>query len=136
MTTLLLALAIVATGPKSKDPDAPATIARTMVKYGHPVRWQAASKREREQSIAGRLIWSKYPERWAPGDEVLVYDFGSREFAEIQGESALAATPKEGLAAVTAGRFYYAGPSMRVAAVSQTLREAGLKTTDYTFAKQ
>ena len=136
MTTLLLAMAIVAADPKAKVPDAPTVIVKTMARAGHQVRWQAASKRERHQSIAGRVVWSKFPERWVPGDEVLVYDFGSRETAEIQGESALAASPKEGLSAVTAGRYYYSGTSMRIAAVTQTLREAGLKPRDFTFARQ
>jgi hypothetical protein len=124
MTTLLIALGIVTAGPKAKD--APATIARTMAKYGHTCDGNGqASGSASSRSLAG-LTWSKYPERWELDDDVLLYDVGSREIAEIQGESALAATPKEGLCAVTAGRFYHSGPQMRVGAVSQTTQTEGL----------
>lgn len=60
-----------------------------------------------------------------PGDAVIAYHFASRESAEIQGERAVAASPKEGPVAINPGRFYDSGTQLRIGTVSQTLREAG-----------
>ncbi|MGE0537268.1 MAG: hypothetical protein AB7O68_20015 [Pirellulales bacterium] len=103
----------------------PRALATALKKFGHPVRWQSASPREkRETSIAGRIHWPVKSD--GELDTVVVYDFGTPKAAGIQAEQVLAGAQEtgEGFQGVVAGRWLYAGDAMRIGIVRDGLRDS------------
>lgn len=131
-----LAFAWPAAGAEPGEPPKPSALTRTMARFGHRVRWQTATKREKSQTLAGRIVWPK--RRDGKPDAVEVYDFGSAEIAEIQAEQIAAGLEStgEGFQGVVSGRWLYTGDEMRIGIVADGLKAAGSPGKLYSAGKR